>query len=295
MLRLEMGNCMSANGVHTSRDASAQALLDRLNEPHTAAALHQLLDHAELLAYGVGALDGLARRGEELTDNVAASLDELRGSLPPGAGAQLAQLSRLAAQLPALIALTERFGALAARQDVLDTLDTLSSPATLSSLNKLVGHLELLAFGADAVDGALRRGEEFSENVRDSLRELTAGMPGDSADVTSLIESGARLLPYLPRLVQVAPKFIEVIERLEAVVASPEFDALLSSGVFAPETVSLVGRAGDAFVASYDENTRTGRRLGPVGLLRALNDPDVQRAAALVVDFGRRFGRSIKR
>lgn len=286
---------MSSYGVSPARDASAQALLDRLQEPRTAEALHRLLDHAELLAYSASALDGLAQRGEELTDNVAASIDELRTSLPPGAGVDFAQLSRLSAQLPALLALTERVGLLAARPDVLKTLDAISSPATLSSLNRLVNHLELLAFGADAVDGVLQRGEEFTENIRDSLRELAAGMPGDSADLTSLLEAGARLLPYLPRLVQVAPKFIEVIERLEAVVASPEFDALLSSGVFAPETVSLVGRAGDAFVASYDENTRTERRLGPIGLLRSLNDPDVQRAAALVVDFGRRFGHSIKR
>jgi uncharacterized protein YjgD (DUF1641 family) len=85
-----------------------------------------------------------------------------------------------------------------------------------------------------------------------------------------------------------------VIERLETVVSSPEFDALLNSGVFHTSTVALVGRAGDAFAESYAESRRSERKLGLIGILRALNDPDVQRAAALVINFGKRFGRTIQ-
>jgi uncharacterized protein YjgD (DUF1641 family) len=76
-------------------------------------------------------------------------------------------------------------------------------------------------------------------------------------------------------------------------VASEEFRTLLTSGVFDPDTVTLVGRAGDAFVATYNEDRQAQRRLGPVGLVRALYDPDAQRVAALLVDFARRFGKSL--
>jgi len=58
--------------------------------------------------------------------------------------------------------------------------------------------------------------------------------------------------------------------------------------------VRLVGEAGDAFVASRKELRQSPKAVGVFGLLKALRDPDVQRAAALIVEFGRRFGRSLK-
>jgi hypothetical protein len=42
-----------------------------------------------------------------------------------------------------------------------------------------------------------------------------------------------------------------------------------------------------------NEDRQAQRRLGPVGLVRALYDPDVQPIAALLVDFARRFGKSL--
>jgi hypothetical protein len=94
-------------------------------------------------------------------------------------------------------------------------------------------------------------------------------------------------------LIAVIPQFTELVEQISPFVASEEFRTLLTSGVFDPDTVTLVGRAGDAFVATYNEDRQAQRRLGPVGLVRALYDPDVQRIAALLVDFARRFGKSL--
>jgi hypothetical protein len=154
--------------------------------------------------------------------------------------------------------------------------------------------MEMLEFLVGSLDAFLQRGEEIADNVRSSLEEVGAVVTSTSIDRYGIIESMTRILPYIPRLVAVAPKFIEVIERLEVVVSSPEFDALLNSGIFHADTVALLGRAGDAFVESYDANKRADRRIGAIGLLRVLNDPDIQRAAALVTDFGKRFGSTIK-
>jgi uncharacterized protein YjgD (DUF1641 family) len=286
-----MAGATGANGHHPT---AAEQLLERLNEPRTAEALNRLLDHADLLAYSAGSLDGFLRRGEEIADNVAASIDEVRHVVPSDGLPDSRQLGQLARQLPQLIDLTNRVAELSQRPEFTATLDTLSDPQTLTALNKLLQHMEMLEFLVGSLDAFLQRGEEIADNVRSSLEEVGAVVTSTSIDRYGIIESMTRILPYIPRLVAVAPKFIEVIERLEVVVSSPEFDALLNSGIFHADTVALVGRAGDAFVESYDASKGTDRRIGVIGLLRVLNDPDIQRAAALVTDFGKRFGSTIK-
>lgn len=284
---------MTTNGATTHRSASAEALLERLSEPRTAEALHQLLDHAELLAYSAGALDGLIRRGEQIADNVAAGIDEVRQAIPPESGAQLGDLAALSEELPALTATATQLARLSAQPEFQATLAALRDPATLEALNQLLGKLGLVAYGLAAAEGVMQRGEELTDNIRASLDDLRGAVPAESAEVIGQLLSLTVLLPYLPRLVAVAPKFIEIIERLAPFVASKEFDAVLSSGVFQPETVKLVGQAGDAFVASYNESRVRRERFGLRRLIAALRDHDVQRAAGLIVTFAKRFGRSL--
>lgn len=299
---------MTTNGAYPAqRDASAQALLDRLSEPRTAEALHRLLDHAELLAYSAGALDGLVRRSETIADNIAASVAEVKGALPADSAQTVASLASLAGDLPALTEVAGQLADISASPAFKTTLATLGDPATLGALNTLLGNLELIAFAVTALDGAMRRGEELTDNVRASLDDLraSASLPLNLDAVVAtanellpklpaLVSALSLFLPMLPRLAAVAPKFVEIIERLEPFVASPEFDTLLSSGVFHPHTVQVVGKAGDAFADTYEESRRNPKPLGLLGLLRALNDRDIQRAAGLVMAFGKRFGQSLK-
>lgn len=57
-----------------------ERLLDRLEEPRTAEALHTLLDNAELIAVLVNGLDGLARKGEVIGDTIAEVLAEAKAA-----------------------------------------------------------------------------------------------------------------------------------------------------------------------------------------------------------------------
>ncbi|MFV9507254.1 MAG: DUF1641 domain-containing protein [Oscillochloridaceae bacterium umkhey_bin13] len=286
---------MSTNGATAHPRASVEALLDRLSEPRTAEALHNLLDHAELLAYSAGALDGFIRRGELIADNVAASLDDVRQAIPPGSEAYLHDLAALGHELPALTATATQLARLSAQPEFQATLTALRDPETLQALNLLLSKLGLLSFGVSAAESLLQRGEELTDNLRSSLDDVRTSVPEANNEVIGQVLSLTVLLPYLPRLVAVAPQFIAIIERLAPFVASSEFDALLSSGVFQPATVKLVGQAGDAFVASYAESRQTQQRFGLRELVGALRDPDVQRAAALIVTFARRFGHSLER
>lgn len=92
-------------GAHSE----AERLLDRLEDPRTSAALHSLLDNAELIAVLVGGLDGLARKGEVIGDTLAEVLEESRAAVrstgldPIETSRQLATLiPTLAAASPAI-------------------------------------------------------------------------------------------------------------------------------------------------------------------------------------------------
>jgi hypothetical protein len=84
----------------------AQALAQRLAEPRTAAAINTLLDHADLLALLVSALDGLLSRGDTITDSLADGMSELRAAGEPtrvSATSLVATAQQLGAIAPPLL------------------------------------------------------------------------------------------------------------------------------------------------------------------------------------------------
>lgn len=70
-----------------------------------------------------------------------------------------------------------------------------------------------------------------------------------------------------------------------------ELDALLNSGVLAPGTLRIIGELGRALT---DTAAAPARTAGIVGLLKALGQPDVQRALGFFVTFAERFGRRLR-
>jgi hypothetical protein len=70
-----------------------------------------------------------------------------------------------------------------------------------------------------------------------------------------------------------------------------ELDALLNSGVLAQGTLRIISELGGA-LAETAAAPRTAA--GPVALLRALGQPEVQRALGFLVTFAERFGRRLR-
>ncbi len=70
---------MSANG-QVATVTPADDLRARFDDPAVAAALNNVLDHAELLAFLLGGLDGMLRRGDEITESLAGAIHEIRDS-----------------------------------------------------------------------------------------------------------------------------------------------------------------------------------------------------------------------
>jgi Protein of unknown function (DUF1641) len=70
-----------------------------------------------------------------------------------------------------------------------------------------------------------------------------------------------------------------------------ELDALLKSGVLAPGTLRVVGELGRALTETAAAPPAAP---GVLGLLKALGQPDVQRALGFLVTFAERFGRRLR-
>lgn len=70
-----------------------------------------------------------------------------------------------------------------------------------------------------------------------------------------------------------------------------ELDALLKSGVLAPNTLRVIAELGRALTDTAAAPPATP---GILGLLKALGQPDVQRALGFLVTFAERFGRRLR-
>ena len=70
-----------------------------------------------------------------------------------------------------------------------------------------------------------------------------------------------------------------------------ELDALLKSGVLAPGTLRIIGELARALT---DTAAAPPASAGVLGLLKALGQPDVQRALGFLVTFAERFGRRLR-
>lgn len=68
---------MTVNGQLAAR-SPADGLAERLDDPKVAAALGDILEHADLLALLVESLDGFVRRGDVITEAVADGVRDLR-------------------------------------------------------------------------------------------------------------------------------------------------------------------------------------------------------------------------
>jgi uncharacterized protein YjgD (DUF1641 family) len=265
-------------------EAPSERLLARLNDERTVEALERLLDHAELLAFGAQALDGLVRRGEELADNLGAGVAELRtvvGAEGNAATNTLASLPRMARVGVQLSEVAEGAGVQRLIQS--GVLEKLGDPRTLAALESLTKHAELIAFAVEALDGFLHRGDEVVEAVAESVGDLRT------------VARGSGLAETLPRLQAVAKRALDH-HTLEAITQLTDAAVpVVESGLLHPSLVRTVADAGTMVAASYQEAQHAAPApMGPMALWRAMKEPSVQRALGFGVALARGVGKRLE-
>lgn len=206
-------------------------------------------------------LDAIERKLDRLTPLLDSPLVEGAGALPGVVAGALAA---------GVDVVDEEMGKLQERgvdpdarlRQALSLLERLSDPQTMRSL-------EMALDLAREVPGLASMAADVFDEETGRLHELGI----DPADALS---RGARA----------ALEFGSVVGRREV----ESIRTLLASQALAPEAIGVVSAAASALVQTRFE---TVPRVGAVGLLRALRDPEIQRAFGFLLEVGRRFGGSL--
>ncbi|MCB0033356.1 MAG: DUF1641 domain-containing protein [Anaerolineales bacterium] len=282
----------TAYQTYTNGDVSSQ-LQARLNEPRTAEALNQILDRIELIAFTVTAVDGLLQRSEQIADEAARSVADLKASTPPEFTTFVQHLPQLLEILPQFLAFAPTLIQLVNSPEFQKLLNVLSNPKTLEAIIVLMENMDKLAFAVQAIDGFLQRADVIIESVATSVHDARLGI--ESSDLKKALGTLPQLIDATPQLLEATSQLLPILasEPMQNFIHSGALDRLLNSGILAPQTVNVVGHAGGALVESYDKTRATDNRAGLLALLGAVRDPDVQKALGFFVEFGKQFGKEI--
>jgi hypothetical protein len=155
-------------------------------------------------------------------------------------------------------------------QGGLQLLGRLSEPRTLEAVGRLLERLDQLDRGLELTD----RLPALVATVVDSADDFMRAAAAEGIDVERGLLNGAGAALRFGAMM--GPEQLDSLE------------ALLHSGVLAPRTVEVIAGVGRALTNGAAEPRRP---IGPVGLVRALREPDVQRALGFLVQVARHFGR----
>jgi len=154
-------------------------------------------------------------------------------------------------------------------QEAAALLERATTPEALRALGEVLETVQtapaLAATAADVLDGLMERlaarGIQLDERAQNALRALE----------------------HLTH-----PDMVEILEH--ALQSGSLRSLLVSTDVFAPPAVHVVGSAAQALI----ETQQAARReVGMFGLLSAMRKPEVRRAAGFAIDFAENFGRRV--
>lgn len=264
------------NGVDIeSRLHNALAVAEKLTAPETTAKLSQLLELTDQAPYFVGMVGDMAdetvrsaaANGVDIEARLKAGLEIAEKLTAPEMVANLNQLLELSQQAPHFTAMigdmvdeTYRQAATngvdieARLQAGLQMAEKLTAPAMMANLD----HALALA------DQAPHFAAMVGDMVDDTVRQMSAG----GIDVQERMQVG-----------------LMAAERLTA----PEMGDALSA-LTDPQLIGMLTMTGNALKESI---AMPQKKVGLFGLLREMNDPDIQRGMNLLLNFGRAFGRKL--
>ena len=267
----------------------------KLNEPQTVAALTRLLDRIESLEQTVNTLADLVTQGPGLAAMVGDMVDEtVRSAAARGVDVEQ--------RLQTALTLAEKLTA-PAMVDKLDRLLALAdeAPGMAAMVGDMVDETvrSAAARGVD-IEARLRAGLAIAEKLTapdmvaklDQLLAFANEAPGLVAMVGDMVDETAVTLDLESRLkmgLQIAEKATQPANLAQL---GEMFEVLLEaeSGMLSPDAVRTLGSMAQSMVAAKSDPRP---KVGLLALLRSLNDPDIQNTLGFLLNFGKRFGRSL--
>jgi uncharacterized protein YjgD (DUF1641 family) len=145
-------------------------------------------------------------------------------------------------------------------------------------------------------------GQLTEPDVLDALMVLTEALPRLAPIVEALPHTVATTVDVIDDFVArqqaqgvdveaILTNMVTVATQVSNLLHTPEFGALMDSGVLAPRTLEVIGKAGQALA---DTRHDAIPKVGLLGALRAAGQGDVQRALGFMLTFAERFGRNLE-
>jgi uncharacterized protein YjgD (DUF1641 family) len=245
----------AANGIDIdARLRASLALVERMSAPETVEALLALTDRLDTVQQSLAI-------AEQLPGMAAGAVDTVDGLIASAAANGI----DVDARLRATLALVER----------------MSAPETVEALLALTDRLDTVAQSLELADQL----PGIAAGVVDTLDGIAASLDARGIRIderAGLLLTAAEKLTD-PAIIGLLQKVLERSDDLGRLV-----DTLLESGIFEEHAVRVVGISGQALA---DTKLAQPAPVGAFGALRAMGEPEVQRALGFALQFARSFGR----
>lgn len=253
-------------GAHAAPDSTGtfERLTSQLADPATARAVSDLLTMAPDLAAAARMLMAFVQRSSQIAENVNGIVETARQSAGVAEGGSRSTLEKL-----------EHVKEQVARGGRLfdEVAPILEDEQTLASLRELTAALpKLLAF-AKLFELFIGRSSVIAENLNgvvDTFRQALNARWTSNEDRA--------------RIAKIPGQLMETVE-------SPALHRLLASRVLSEEALGVMNRVAGCVIEGDQRAQEMDTQIGPLGLLKALRDPDVQRGVGEAIEIARAFGR----
>ncbi|HHY67514.1 MAG TPA: DUF1641 domain-containing protein [Alicyclobacillus sp.] len=153
--------------------------------------------------------------------------------------------------------------------------ERLADPHTIEQLIRVLDKLDQVVFFLDMLEEFLRRGPELADSINDVVllvRQSLADAKGSMRWQNVLYAT----------------------QRIQEFLDSPQMLSLIRSDVLDVRSISVVGKIARAMIqASEEVSGGESKRIGLIGIMRALGDPEVQPALNFVLGFARNLSREL--
>ncbi len=273
-------------------------------DPETATALRRLAHRMDEIEFLLDMLSGFMQRGPEIADNVGAIVVEVRESYEKSAEKQqVKQLQQSFSRLKTL-ATPEQISQMVLAIESLSK--ALSSPEiqhflqkdltrTATTLARLARRMEEVEFLFNMTSSFMQRGPEIADNISSIVLDIRDSFEHsrEKQHLTQLRQIITYLKDYAT--LQKIEQLIAAAEEVRTVLESPQVQSLLRSSVLDPEAVKVVSQVAEALIESTQTAHSKPQKLGLMGLLKAMRDPDVQRTLGFAMAFAKTFGQHLAR
>lgn len=154
--------------------------------------------------------------------------------------------------------------------------EKLMDEQTAEQLLYLLDKLENVSFLIDMIENFLRRGPEIIDSINDLVIFLRQDLM--NSEYMKMFESASKAL-----------------QRIQQFYDSPQVQELFKSDVLDLRAVQIVGKAARSLVQASEGTVETRtKRVGLIGLMRLMTDPEIQPAINFFISFARQFSKELE-